>query len=148
MLVNDLEGRTRRVEVVGGPWTWCQPGREEEVRSCLDLVVVSASLLPYVRKLVIDSAREFTPRRLVRRRGEVESVYTDHYSVEVVLEGLARREGREERPSTWNLGKPGGWERYGELSVEAAGKIEQVLEKEMEIEEMMEKVEKIEKCSR
>ena len=48
VLLNGLQGRGSKVEVVGGPWTWVQPGREEEVRSCLELVVVSASLLPYV----------------------------------------------------------------------------------------------------
>jgi len=50
-----------------------------------------------------------------------------------------------ERQATWNLGKPGGWEAYERLSVEAADKIERVLEnKDLETEEIMEKVEKIE----
>ena len=76
------------VEVVGGLRTWCQPCREE-VRSCLDLVIVSASLLPYAR-LVFDSSREFTPRRMLRRREGLVSVYTDLFLLEVVVEGLPR----------------------------------------------------------
>ena len=147
VMLNGLEGRGSRVEVVGGPWTWCQPGKEE-VRSCLDLVVISASLLPFIKRMVIDSIREFTPRRLVRRKEGVVSVYTDHYAVEVVVAGLPGapdREGRVARPANWNLGKPGGWERYEELSVEAARKIEEVLETEaLNSEEIMKKVETIE----
>ena len=147
VMLNGLEGRSSTVEVVGGPWTWVQPGREE-VRSCLDLVVVSASLLPFIKRMVIDSRREFTPRRLMRRKEGVVSVYTDHYSVEVVVAGLPGapgREGRVERPATWNLARPGGWERYEELSVEAAAKIEEVLEEDdLDAEEVMKKVEKIE----
>ena len=107
VLINGLAGQGGGVEVVGGPWTWVQPGREEEVRSCLDLVIVSASLLPYIRRLVIDSGREFTPRRVVRRREGVGSIYTDHYALEVVLEGLPRREGGVDRPAAWNLARPG-----------------------------------------
>ena len=34
-----------------------------------------------ITRLMIDSSREFTPRRVMRRKGGVESVYTDHYSV-------------------------------------------------------------------
>jgi len=148
VLLNGLEGKESRVEVVGGPWTWVQPGREEEVKSCLDLVIVSASLLPFVKRMVIDSSRKFTPRRLMRRKEGVVSVFTDHYSVEVVVAGLPGvpgKEGRVSRQATWNLGKPGGWQRYEELSVEAAGKIEEVLEEEdLDAEELMNKVEKIE----
>ena len=145
VLVNGLAGRGGGVEVVGGPWTWCQPGREEEVKSCLDLVIVSASLLPFITRLVIDSSREFTPRRVMRRRDGVTSVYSDHYSLEVVLEGLPGREGRVAEPATWNLGKPGAWERYEELTAEAANKIEKVLDVEdLDAEEVMEKVERIE----
>ena len=45
----------------------------------------------------------------------------------------------------WNLGRPGGWERYEELSVAAATKIEKVLERnELSTEEVMQKVEAIE----
>ena len=115
------------------------------MRSCLDLVIVSAALLPFVKRLVIDSSREFTPRRVIRRKEGVTSVFTDHFSLEVVMEGLPGKEGRVDRPNTWNLGKPGGWEKYEELSVEAASKIEKVLEnEELDTEEIMEKVDKIE----
>ena len=112
----------------------------------MDLVIVSSSLLPFITRMVIDSSREFTPRRVMRRREGVVSVFTDHYSLEVVMEGLPRREGRvEERPATWNLGKPGGWEKYEQFSKEAAEKIEKVLEKEdLETEDVMKEVDKIE----
>ena len=127
----------------GGPWTWVQAGKEE-VKSCLDLAIESAELLPFAKKLVIDSKREFTPRRVMRRKTGVVSVYSDHYSMQVVLQGLPGKEGRVERKAVWNLGKPGGWKRYEKQTELVAAKIEQILMKEGKSEEVMEKVEAIE----
>jgi hypothetical protein len=45
--------------VEGGPWTWVSRS-DPRVRSCLDLAIVSRSLLPFVYKVVVDKDRDFT----------------------------------------------------------------------------------------
>ena len=51
----------------GGPWTWVDRSNNE-VKSCLDLGIMSAGLLPFLTTFVVDSAQKFTPRR-IRRQG-------------------------------------------------------------------------------
>ena len=129
----------------GGPFTWVQPGREK-ASSCLDLALASANLVPFVASLVIDSKREFTPRRIRKRPNGLEAIYTDHYSLEVKLEGLPGREGgKEKKVSAWNLGKPGGWETYKRLTEEAAPRVKVIAEiEELTADMTMKKVESIE----
>ena len=71
----------------GGPFTWVQPGKEE-VKSCLDLAIALASLAPFVKRMIIDSQRKFTPRRVTKKSGEAVTIYTDLYAIEVKLEDL------------------------------------------------------------
>jgi hypothetical protein len=60
VLINNLD------IVEGGPWTWVD--RQDNTRmSCLDLVIMSVSLLPYLVKVKIDKERMFTPRRVIKR---------------------------------------------------------------------------------
>ena len=35
---------------------------------CLDFPIVLAGLLPYVKRVLVDSAREYTPRRAVTKK--------------------------------------------------------------------------------
>ena len=46
----------------GGPWTWTDRSNPR-IKSCLDLGIVSASLLPFVKTFQVDSERKFTPMR-------------------------------------------------------------------------------------
>ena len=140
VLINGL--KTGLVE--GGPWTWVQPGRGK-MQSCLDLAIISSVLLPYVKKLVIDSSKMFTPRRVMRKKTGVVSTYTDHFSLEVVMEGLPTKQTTEHPKPRWNLAKPGGWERYEKLTEEAAEKIVRVVNDEkLNEEEIMKGVDAIE----
>ena len=59
----------------GGPWTWVKRG-DASCRSCLDLAIASTNLAPYVTKVKIDSQKEFTPRRVMRRKGKLKTVYS------------------------------------------------------------------------
>ena len=43
---------------LGGPWTWADPANPCNL-SCLDLVLVSSSLSPFVKELIIDSERKY-----------------------------------------------------------------------------------------
>ena len=122
-----------------------QPGREK-ASSCLDLALASANLVPFVASLVIDCKREFTPRRIRKRPNGLEAIYTDHYSLELKLDGLAGREGsKEKKVSSWNLSKPGGWETYKRLTEEAAPRVKQAAEdEELDADKTMKIVEGIE----
>ena len=111
----------------GGPFTWVQPGKEE-VRSCLDLAIASASLVPFVKTMTIDSERKFTPRRVTRKAGKAVTVYTDHFSVLLKLEGLPSKKVKPEKVTSWNLLKPGSWDKYKKLTKEAAKNVKKVAE--------------------
>ena len=51
------------VKAVGGPWTWvCRS--DGNVRSCLDLVIVSADLEPFLENLTIYTKFKFGPARV------------------------------------------------------------------------------------
>ena len=47
--------------------------------SCLDFPIVLAGLLPYVKRVLVDSARE-----AVTKKGKLTVTFTDHYPVHCV----------------------------------------------------------------
>ena len=47
----------------GGPLTWVSRV-DSNIQSCLDLVILSANLLPFVSRMVIDSKQQFCPMRM------------------------------------------------------------------------------------
>ena len=55
------------------------------MRSCLDLAIASASLAPFVTKVVIDKEKRITTRRVIRRAGRTVTIFSDHYAVEVKI---------------------------------------------------------------
>ena len=57
-----------------------------------------------------------------------------------------RQSGKREKEVGWNLAKKDGWEKYKRLTEEKSEKIKEVVEnEELDIEEVMEKFERIEK---
>ena len=128
----------------GGPWTWIQRGKET-VKSCLDIAYASQNLLPYIKLVMIDKDKKFTPRRAIWKNNEFKSVYTDHLSMEIVLGGMSRRKQKMEKVCTWNVGKPGGWEAYQKLTDARAKEIDTIVEKDdIPIDVAMKKIAKIE----
>ena len=71
----------------GGPWTWVDPSNPEN-KSCIDFVIVSKTLFPFVREMVIDSERNFAMSRIVREDGVFKRVFTDHYTLIVYFHKL------------------------------------------------------------
>ena len=65
----------------GGPFTRVEPNNDE-IKSCLDLVIVSKGLVGYIVELVIDKERRFTPHRVVTGK---KLIYTDHLSLHLIL---------------------------------------------------------------
>ena len=55
-----------------------------DIKSCLDLCIISKGLLKYVVELVIDDGRLFTPHRAVRNK----LIYSDHLSIHVKFKGI------------------------------------------------------------
>ena len=114
------------------------------VLSCLDLTLISSSLLPYVKGFVIDDEREFTPRRAERRRGKFGFTYTDHFAQELVMI-LPSSRLKNVKETGWNTYKPGAWERYKEVTKQKADKIEEIVDNEdLTEEEVMKKIDQIE----
>ena len=127
----------------GGPWTWNQRGKDS-VKSCLDLAIASKNLLPFVKCMLIDKKCNFTPRRIVWRKNAFTSVYTDHLPTEVELVGMPRRKTMVVKSSTWNLGKPEGWNMYNDLTNKAAERIEKIVaNSELPIDVAMKKIDDI-----
>ena len=82
----------------------------------------------------------------MRRKGKLKTVYSDHFALQVVLGGMPRafcqQDGNE--PS-WNLQRPGGWEVYEEMTNHEAIRIQDIVDNtELSIDEVVEKIEKIE----
>ena len=102
-----------------GTWTWIDR-QDRRTKSCLDLAIASDSLLPYVTLVWVDRERKFTPRRVLRSKKKIKTIFTDHFPVKVVISGIPRRKEETKTKPTWNLGKPGGWDKYEKLTNDAA----------------------------
>ena len=73
-------------------------------------------------------------------------MFTDPKPVEVTLGGMPKMNMVSVKSSKWNLGKPGGWDVYQELTNNASKEIKDVVfNDELGIDEVMKKIETIEK---
>ena len=73
----------------GGPWTWVSRA-DSRVKSCFDLVIISADLAPYLKKIVINIKQEFAPARARRINGKNKLIFLDHYPLIVEFENLPK----------------------------------------------------------
>ena len=71
-------------KVKNGPFTRYDPSCpfDDSLKSCLDLVILSRSLLPFVSELIIDKDMNFTPCHPIAG-GKMS--YTDHYGLLLIL---------------------------------------------------------------
>ena len=139
VLVNSLG----REVVQGGPFTRKDPATGH--MSCLDMVVVSRELVPYISKLVIDDEKKMTPARAVKNKGKYKLVYTDHLSCLLTLNNLPRKQDEVKEKSTcWNLRKENGWKEYTNISNSHSEALEKVIDDEKaSIQESVDKFEKV-----
>ena len=99
-----------------------------------------------MKQVIIDKKKQFTPRRVIWRNAKFSFVYTDHLPIEITLSGMPRRSSMTLKSSTYNIGKPGGWKAYKEMTDKAAKSIEEiVLNDELCIDEVVEKIDSIDK---
>ena len=128
--------------VTGGPYTRKDPATGN--LSCLDMFVVSRELLPFVKKLQIDSEREMAVSRAVKMGQKYQRVYSDHFTCILTLSDLPReKEIKQQKQTMWNLSKEGGWDEYKVLSDEHSESLEKMLDKEDTINNKMNKFNKI-----
>ena len=90
--------------------------QDSSIKSCLDIGIISVSLLPYLTKVQVDINRNFTPRRVIKTKKKTTTIFSDHYALKVELKGIPRKHDNDKPKPTWNRGKPWGWEVY-ELEV-------------------------------
>ena len=127
-----------------GPWTWVSRA-DASIRSCIDLVIMSADLAPYLKRIVIDVKHNFAPARPRLVAGRKKLVYSDHFPLLVEFENLPQGWISKDIECSWNQKKPGGWERYEALTEAASKKMDSVTEdEELSIKEISDKIEKIE----
>ena len=127
----------------GGPFTWVDPANSENM-SCLDLVMCSVDLLPFVKRMLIDSERKVTPKRVVSRNKGMKFVFADHLPIIIVLEGMNVSKRTVKVETRWNLAKPGGWEAYEVLSNKVNDDMDRIIEDDSKtIDEVIKKVDKI-----
>jgi hypothetical protein len=63
--------------------------------------------MPYVRRLVVDKERVFTPKRVITRGKELTVRFTDH-SLKISLCDIPSSKQKTEIKTKWNLNRPGG----------------------------------------
>ena len=94
-------------KVNGGPFTRYNPSApdDDDLKSCIDLIIISKGLLKYVKVMTIDKDLNFTPGRPVSKK---KMVYPDHYAIILEMKNLPLSNGKRsacERFKTWNLNK-------------------------------------------
>ena len=88
-------------KVEGGPWTWISRA-DDRVKSCLDLVIMSANLAPFLKRIVIDQDKKYAPARARVVNGKKKLVYSDHHPILVEFENLPKGWIGKEKSSSWN----------------------------------------------
>ena len=141
-LVNTIPGITR-----GGPFTRQDPGNPNN-KSVLTLALASSNLVPFIESFSIDDERKYSPVRIIKRKSGNISRPSDHMLVELVFKNLPNIP-KVQKEKRWFYNKPGGWERYFELTKNAASKIQDLLKDcdHLSVDEIDKKISKFsEKC--
>ena len=115
----------------GGPFTRVEPNNPN-VKSCLDLVIVSKGLVDFIVELVIDNERKFTPHRVVKGK---KLTYTDHFSMHFKLKGMPLRNLTMKTKTSeviWNSNKPGGWKKYKDMT-ERNSELDDIVERAQDL---------------
>ena len=114
---------------------------DQSIKSCLDLCIMSANLVPYATKMLVDSRLKYCPKKVMMNRGRTKIIRSDHYPIIIQMEGMQRANMKMPKESRWNLNKPGGWEKYKVTLEEASEKIDTIIDDEtLSIEDVMRKV--------
>ena len=107
-------------KVKGGPFTRYNPTapNDDDLKSCIDLIIISKELLKYVDEVIIDKNFNFTPGKPIGRN---KMCYPDHYAMLFTMKNIPLSNGKVapcEKFKMWNLNKDDGWKKYRELTEE------------------------------
>ena len=97
----------------GGPFTRfdSEYPDDDDKKSCLDLVIVSRQLFPFIDKLLIDKNGVHTAKRVTKTR----IIKPDHYPLIITFKHLPMKNHKlikTKKEVIWNTNKKGGWEAY------------------------------------
>ena len=137
ILINNLD------IVKGGPWTWVDR-QDSSRKSCLDLGILSISMLPYLTKVEVDIDKKITPRKVAKKKDKITTIFSDHFSLKIEFTDIPKKQANNAPQSVWNLGKPKGWESYKVETDLVADKIDNIVVNEEHIDAVMKKIETIE----
>ena len=119
-------------------WVLCRA--DGSVRSCLDLVIISADLEPFLESLVVDTEFEFGLARVRKVKNKLKKIHSDHYPIIVKFQNLPTQKILTPKTSHWNLTVPEGWKIYEDLSDNISNKMDEIIEnKSLSIEEVKKK---------
>ena len=125
---------------MGGPWTWvCRS--DGNVKSCLDLVIVSADLELFLESLTIDTEFKYGPARVRKVNKKLKKINSDHFPIVVRFKSLPTKRIVAAKAGSWKLNIPEGWKTYQRLSDEISGKMDDIIENtSLSIEEVKKRV--------
>ena len=102
---------------------------DSSIKSCLDLVIMSLNLLPFLTKMVVDDKQKYCSMRVGVRNNKSKVVKSDHHPIILSLENMPKAKHKSgKKPTRWNMFKPGGWEEYEKFSNEKAEEVDKVVE--------------------
>ena len=107
ILVNNCD------KVEGGPFTRFDPEYpdDDDKKSCLDFVIVSRQLFPFIDKLFIDNNGAYTAKRVTKTK----IIKPDHYPLIVTFKNIPmgnHKVVKQTKEIIWNTNKKGRWESY------------------------------------
>ena len=93
-LVNNLD------LVEGGPFTWVSR-IDRSIQSCLDLVILSSNLIPFLTKMVVDTKQQYCPKRVGVKNNKNRVVKSDHHPIILSLENMPRSKHKKPISTRW-----------------------------------------------
>ena len=75
---------------VGGPWTWVDR-QDSNIKSCMDIGIISQSLIPNLTNVAIDADKKFTPRRVMKKKKEGMTIFSEHFAIKILITGIPRK---------------------------------------------------------
>ena len=78
------------------------------MKSCLDLIILSANLMPYLTKVMIDQEQKFSAKKIGMSKGRERIIRSDHFPILIELTNMPKTKVKIGKESSWNLNNPGG----------------------------------------
>ena len=98
----------------GGPFTRVDQSNKDNT-SCLELVIISASLEPFIKELLIDSVGQFSMQSVVTRKVKLVSIPSDQFTLILTLSNLQDTKVCQ-KVKVWTTMKSDGWTNYEKLT--------------------------------